>query len=78
MGYKDNANDKKFVKLRSVVDDDSEEYAPAAQVPLAPAPPAQGTITPTLIDIMGVLTLMREDFERFQGEVRSQFDTLAS
>ena len=63
MGYRDQNNNGKFVKVRGVMDEDDDEK----ENTLA----AQDLTTPILTNIMGVLTLMKEDFESFRGEVRS-------
>ena len=48
-------------------DDNGEENAPIAQGIQAQAPQAQDPIAPSLMDIMGTLTLLSDKFERFQG-----------
>ena len=78
MGYMDPNNSGKFVKVFVVIDDDDEEEEenapPEGQARDAPV---QDPTAPTLADIMGALTLMREDFDSFKGEVRSRLDTMA-
>ena len=61
----DNKNDGNFVKIRGVGDDDIEEdQAPAT--PNAHAPQVQDPGAPSLIEVMGALTMLGEKFERFQ------------
>ena len=59
MGYNDNNNNGIFFKIQRVGDDnDGEEQAPATQDAQAPAPPAYNPAALSLIDIMGVLTML--------------------
>ena len=69
MGYKNNNNNCIFVKVRGAgdEDDDGEENTPVTQGIQAQAPQAQDPIAPSLMDIMGTLTLLSDKFERFQG-----------
>ena len=78
IGYKDSNNNRVFVKIRGVGDDDNgEEQAPTVQGAQAPAPFAHDPVAPSLIDIMGALTMLGDKFERFQEQVWARFDTMA-
>ena len=50
---------------------------PTAQGVKAQAPQVQNPTAPSLANIMGTLTLLKDKFERFQGQVWARFDTLA-
>ena len=66
MGYKDNNNNRIFVKIWGVGDDDDgEEQAPTAQGTQTPTPPAHNVVAPSLVDIMGALTMLGDNFKRF-------------
>ena len=66
MGYRDQNNNDKFVKVRGVIDegDDDEENAPVEGQ--TQDQPAQDSTAPTLANIIGALTLTREDFKSFR------------
>ena len=51
--------------------------APTAQGVKAQAPQVQDPTAPSLVDIIGTLTLLKDKFERFQGQMWASFDTLA-
>ena len=50
-------------------DDDGEEQALVAQGSQAQASQAQDPGAPSLVDVMGALTVMGDKFERFQEQI---------
>ena len=70
MGYRDHDNNGIFVKIRGV-GDEGDEHTPTVQ-----APQVQDPSAPSLVDVIGALTVMGDKFERFQEQVWAWFYTL--